>query len=737
MKPFSQITRRKFLQLTGAGAATFASMAHSSNASPLFLKKQSSFTRNKVQNIPTVCNMCKARCLISCKVVNGRVIKIDGLTGNPYNGKAVCARGNAASELLYDVDRLKYPMKRVGARGEGKWVRISWGEAIDTVSRQIEKAMRSSGPQALALFAKGPSSSYIKELFAEFSIAHVNDISFEQCGMNRELAYRLTFGNDGAAMPLLDYANTECVVLIGSHLGENVDVAELQQLSQARVNGAKLIVVDPRFSSVAAKADNHLMIRPGTDMVLLMGWINHIIDAGLYDVGHVSQNVAGFAELRKDASCYTLENVQEITGIPADIIRQTATMIASAAPAVIIHPGNHSAWYGNDVQRLRTQAILAGLLGSWSSKGGLIPKTAFRDKTIPPVNANQEAIADLLKNRDSHSTTIVKKIEKGAIRVVGCWGQNPVNSLVNPYRTRQAFAKADFVFACDVLPSDTTLFADIILPEASFLERYDVVDRYETTDQNFVAVRSPVVAPHYEARDPYWIVKELSTRLGRGDGFRFTDIQERLNHELSHDDLSLAKISSQGGFAILPKATEGENNVRFATPSGKIEFFSKFLSADSLALVPSYEVVPEPPKGFVRLLYGRSPVHSQSATCNNKWLRHEIAENELWLNDQLAEKLFVDDGDQIFIENQDGVRSTKPIAVKITPGIRYDCVYLVHGFGVRSPLLTKGFDQGVSDSLLMTRSRRDQFSGSRGMRVNFVRFIKNGKLLDMRNLYSS
>jgi thiosulfate reductase/polysulfide reductase chain A len=305
---------------------------------------------------------------------------------------------------------------------------------------------------------------------------------------------------------------------------------------------------------------------------------------------------------------------------------------------------------------------------------------------------------------------------------------------VNPYRTRQAFAKADFIFASDVLPSDTTLFADIILPEASFLERYDVVERYETVEDNFVAVRTPVVTPHYEARDPYWIVKQLSIRLGRGEGFRFKDVQERLNHELAKDDLSLAKISARGGVAVLPKPTKVEDKVRFATPSGKIEFFSKSLSADSLALVPSYEVVPEPPKGFVRLLYGRSPVHSQTSTSNNKWLRHEMDENELWVNDQLAEKLFLSNGERLFLENQDGVRSMKPIAVKITPGIRADCVYMVHGFGVRSHLLQQGFDQGVSDSLLMTRSRRDQFSGSRGMRVNFVRFIKNGKSLDMRNL---
>ncbi|HIJ78869.1 MAG: molybdopterin-dependent oxidoreductase [Desulfobulbaceae bacterium] len=733
MKPFSQITRRKFLQLSGIGAATLASFARTGHAAPAFLKKQSAFISNKVQNIPTVCNMCKARCLVSCKVVNGRVVKIDGLADNPYNGMAVCARGNAASELLYDVDRLKYPMKRVGERGEGKWARISWGEAIDTISQQLEKALRSSGPKALALFAKGSSSSYIKELFAEFSIAQVNDVSSEQCGMNRELAYRLTFGNDGAQFPLLDYANTSCVVLVGSHLGENVDVAELQNLARARGNGAKLIVVDPRFSSVAAKADNHLMIRPGTDQVLLMGWINYIIDAGLYDVGYVSQHVTGFAELRRDASFYSLEKAAEITGIPAEVIRQTATMIAAAAPGVIIHPGNHSAWYGNDVQRLRTQAILAGLLGSWGSRGGLLPRTAFGDE-LPPVHANQQAIAELLKNRDWHGATIIKKMEKGAVRVVGCWGQNPLHSIVNPYRTRKAFMAADFVFACDVLPSDTTLFADIILPEASFLERYDVVDRYQTTAQNFIAVRTPVVAPAYEARDPYWIVKQLSTRLGRGDGFRFADVRARLDHELAKDDLSLAKIAAEGGFALLPKVAELENNVRFATPSGKIEFFPKSLSADRLTLVPNYDEVPAPPQGFARLLSGRSPVHSQTLTCNNKWLRHEMAENELWLNEQLAEKLLVKAGERLFLENQDGVRSMKPIVVKLTPGIRADCVYLVHGFGARSPLLQQGFDQGVGDMMLMTRSRRDQFSGSRGLRVNFVRLIKNGKPLDMRNL---
>lgn len=164
--------------------------------------------------------------------------------------------------------------------------------------------------------------------------------------------------------------------------------------------------------------------------------------------------------------------------------------------------------------------------------------------------------------------------------------------------------------------------------------------------------------------------------------------------------------------------------MRFPTASGQVEVYSAAFAAQGWPPLPEYEPTPEPPSGFVRLLYGRSPVHTLSSTMNNPWLNHEIAENEVWVNGSYAAPLGIKDGQRVFLENQDGIRSCKPVKVKVTPGIRPDCIYMVHGYGCRSALLKEGFDRGVSDTSLMTRSSKDPVSGVRGMRVNFVRFVK-------------
>ncbi len=372
----NRLTRRSFLKNTGLAAAALPLSQYGT---------LSDFTENHINmmqyqrsyEVPTVCNMCPSRCMIIGKVRQGRLIKIKGNPKGPFNGTKVCAKAHAAIKLLYDPDRLKYPLKRTGERGEGKWTRISWNEAIDTISIQMEKTLNRYGPESLALFSKGPSSAYIRELFEELSITNLNDSSFDQGTAGRDLAYQLTFGMPPGRPERVDLKNTKCVVLIGAHLGENVDVVQMRDLMDGLVRGVKLIVVDPRLSVIAAKADHHLMIRPGTDTALLLGWINHIIGAGLYDKRYIADNIKGFEPLKEHTADYPLKRVSGITDIPADKIRKTAELIASCAPMTVIHPGRHSAWYGNDVQRLRAQAILTGLLGAWGQKGGIfLPKQA-------------------------------------------------------------------------------------------------------------------------------------------------------------------------------------------------------------------------------------------------------------------------------------------------------------------------------------------------------------------------
>lgn len=721
---FPKLTRRKFLKGTGVSAAALS--LNLDGLSPAQARMADPVPTTQEQFIPTICALCPARCHLLARVRDGKLLGITGNDRSPYNGASVCGRALAAKKLVYDPDRLRYPMKRTGSRGEGKWARIGWDEAIDTVSSQLEKALHNSGPQAIALFGKGPSARYIRELFQEFYIPHLNDSAAEHCHTARDLAYRLTFGRS-PGYP--DYENTRCIVLFGCHLGENVMVPELQRLAAALSRGASLIVIDPRFSAIAAKADHYLQIRPGTDSALILGWINFLVEAGHYDIAHMESRVEGFADLTGIAGGYSPEVVSRITGIPGELIIQTAQTIAGHAPRVIIHPGRHSSWYGNDFERLRAQAVLTGFLRSWDAKGGIYPaKPLGKDVESASFADNFQWIAETLKVAGDKSSTIIKNIIAGRIKVVGCWGQNPFHAYPNPYRTAEAFKKAEFTFACDILPSEPALYADIILPEATFLERWDGVSPASQCSPPCLGLARPVIAPQFESRDPYWIVKRLSNRLGRGDGFIFQTAEERVEHELLRYGVTLKDFSRQSGVVRLPESSDDRTDSRpvFPTPSGKMEFRSQFLVRQGHAAVPDFTPVPQPGPGFFRLLYGQSPVRSHTTTANDPWLGHEMAENELWINEQEAFRLGFSHGERVLLENQDGVWSPSPVRLKLTPGIRRDCVYTVHGFGSRSPLLHFGYDRGVADSSLMTRSLPDPVSGCRGLRVNFVRPVKKG-----------
>ena len=730
-------SRRSFLQSTGLGAlamtmnvgqAAFAQEGVQVDANPL-----------SSSVVPTVCAMCRARCPVRATVKNGRVVKIEGNPASPLNGSKVCARGQAAVKLLYDPDRLKYPLKRVGERGEGKWKRISWQEALAAIAYQFKKTLVAGGVDSLALLAGGPSSFYIKKLFGEKGIINIHDAALRHCDEIRNRAYAATFGFSPGDPPRLDYAKAKCIVLIGCHMGENVQVPQLQPLLSCLQAGAELIVADPRYSTIAGKASSYLPVKAGTDTALLLGWCRHIVSAELYDKQWVAENVSGFDELKEHLEQYPVERVAEITGIPANDIVGSAELMASHAPATIIHPGGHLSWYGNDVQRVRAQAILTALLGAVGRPGGL---------QLPDNAALPDGVLDFVRpqaGNDISFSSLMEQMIAGKIKVVGCWGQNPFQNHPAVYKTIAAFKAADFVFCCDVLPGEASLYADIVLPEAVFLERHDILEVWSGQASPVVACRFPVVPPYFETRAPYWIVKNLADQLDRNNSFFHENGAAFLDSQLRKAGWFLGDLRAGGGIKrVYDEVAQGEVpqtsaedastdtgaessppvKVRFPTASGQVEVYSAAFAAQGWAPLPEYEPTPEPPHGFVRLLYGRSPVHTLSSTMNNPWLNHEIAENEVWVNGRCAADFGIKDGQRVFLENQDGIRSFKPVKVKVTPGIRPDCIYMVHGYGCRSAYLKEGFDRGVSDTSLMTRSSKDPVSGVRGMRVNFVRFVK-------------
>jgi thiosulfate reductase/polysulfide reductase chain A len=692
--------------------------------------------------VPTFCELCFWKCGVLAHVKNGKVTKIVGNPAHPLSRGRICPRGTGGAGLLYDPDRLKTPLLRRSKRGAQIFEPVSWAVALDETARQLDAIRTKYGPETLALFTHGWGGSWFTRLMQAYGSPNIAAPSYAQCRGPRDVAFTLTYGQGVGSPEAIDIENARCITLLGSHLGENMHNTQVQELADAIGKGAQLVVVDPRFSVAASKAKYWLPIKPGTDIALLLAWMNVIITEKRYDADYVAKYATGFDELTKHVADKTPEWAYPITGLPADQIRETGRFIAASRPASLIHPGRHATWYGDDTQRLRAVGILAALLGSWGRRGGYILPSAMELPKYPgkkPEHA-PHAVADRLQpslyplaDETLASGVCDATIPGKAPYQLRGWivyGTNLIQSLPDQRNVEKAIQELDFIATVDVLPSEITGWSDVVLPESTYLERYDDVwsPAYK---QPFLAVRQPAVAPMYDSKPGWWIARELANRLALGDYFDWKDPQEIIRWRINAAGRDVDKTLASG-VAIGPRVPVCEEEglqLSFDTPSKKIELHSTTLAAAGFDPIPNYTPHPEPPSGMFRLLSGRAPMHTFGRTANNRFLGSVFAENEVWINADAARSLpgFEEkplrSGEYVILENQDGVRSTR-VRANVTERIRGDAVFLVHGFGHTSKGLTFARGRGASDSALVSRFNTDPIMGGTGMNVNFVRLLR-------------
>ena len=737
-----KVTRRNFVKLS-VGAGVLGATQPLSAEAP---SRPGWRGTQRIEQIATNCEMCFWRCGVIAEVADGKVLRVSGNPDHPLTQGRLCARGNAGTELLYDPDRLKYPQIRVGKRGEGKFKRVTWDEALDYFAQKLTDLKTQYGPESVALMPHGVSSAFFGTLMRAYGSPNRAEPSFAQCRGPRDVGYALTFGRDLGSPEPVDLEEAKLIILIGSHIGENVFTSQVTAFAEALSRGARLIVVDPRFSTSAAKADWWLPIRPGTDMALLLAWMNVLIWENGYDKEYIEKHATGFAELREHLRGLTPEWAEAITELPAGDIRATAKAMAEAKPAVALHPGRHTSWYGDDTQRARAMAILTALTGSWGRKGGIFLPTPLKPGkfNLPPFPESKRGRADGAGTRfpfaseDQGVTNglIDATLTEKPYPIKGwvIYGQNVLESVPQRQRTLAAMEKLDFIAVVDVMPMEHVRYADLVLPEATYLERYDLPHIVPSAKKPFVALRQPAVEPLYESKPGWWITKEVARRLGLEAYFPWKTPEQHLQTLVEPMGVSVGTLGARGAVVF-----EGRPYIEdripadgplFPTPSGKIELYSSLLkqlstgrAAPGFDPLPQYTPVTNPPIAHFRLLYGRSPVHSFARTQNNALLNSLEAENELWINAKEARDLGLRNAQRVVLVNEDGVRSL-PLKLFATEGIRRDCVYMAHGFGSGANGLRRAYGRGASDNALMSRVQVDPIMGGTGMRVTFVRVLR-------------
>jgi thiosulfate reductase/polysulfide reductase chain A len=718
--PKTEISRRNFLKLGGAAASAFAVGQFIPPPVAQAARTIRSLDANGSGYISTMCEMCVWRCGVRAKVVEERVVKLEGNPEHPHSHGRLCARGQSGLMNTYDPDRVLTPLIRVGQRGEGKFRPAPWTEALDYVAENMLKIKNTYGPEAMVFSSTHNLSQPLFEnlLYGFGSPNYGTQRSL--CFNAMIVANLITYGMEE---PNRDYSQLQYLILTGRNLTEAISTSETTDLMDMIGRGAKVVYIDPRFTKTASKASEWCPIRPGTDLAFHLALINVIISEKLFNQSFVEQYTLGYDQLASAVTSYTPEWAAALTGLEADVIQRIAHEFAAAAPYALAHNGWRTSNFVNSFPTERAITILNALVGNWGvtmfpsageGGGGLgnPPQPAY-----PRISAQRLdgvpwkypfvplKIGVFQQMRDS--------IVEGQPYPARGWfisRQNPVLSLPDRQKTLDGFSKMDFIVTVDILMNDTGWFSDIVLPEASYLERFDpLVPMGER-----IFIRQPVIEPQGEAKSAMWIYKELGTRLGLGDFFQYTDEEDYLRQELAPLGVSLDELRLRG---YIDMPSSGETNIyQWSTPSGKIEMFSAALQGQNFDPVPVWQEPPQPKSGEFYLLTGKVGQHTQFGTQNNQLLHKYEDVPRLWMAPDAAQNLGLKDWDLVEVTSPVG---SVQVALQVTTAIRSDCVYLTPGFGHLSMGLRTAYGVGASDSQLHV-TYVDPVSGGQALSQTFV-----------------
>ncbi|NCP88522.1 molybdopterin-dependent oxidoreductase, partial [bacterium] len=498
------ISRRDFLKL---GAASAGALALGQMLPPRVAqaaREAGHLNAERDGYIPSMCEMCVWRCGLIAKVKDGRVVKLDGNPEHPHSRGNLCPRGQSGLMNTYDPDRVLTPLVRVGKRGEGLFRQASWDEALDIVASNMLKIKEKYGAEAM-VFSSTHNLSQVQFENLLYAFGSPNYGTQRSLCFNAMItAFSLTYGVEE---PSRKYDDVEFILMVGRNMMEAISTSETSELSHAIDRGAKLVYLDPRYTKTASKASEWIPIRPGTDSAFLLAMISVITTNELADCEFVKKYVVGCDDLPREMSRYTTEWAEKITGIPAATIERIAREYAAAKHNALAHPGWRTSNFINSFQTERAIATLNAISGNVLTPGGCLsaevaaegaglgmPKqppyprvSALRLDGVPwkyplvplKLGVFQELRDAILTGEpyQSHGWFISR--------------QNPILSLPDRAKTLEAFGKMDFIATVDIIMNDTAWFSDVVLPEASYLERYDPL--LPVNGKAFI--RQPVIEP--------------------------------------------------------------------------------------------------------------------------------------------------------------------------------------------------------------------------------------------------
>ena len=771
-----EISRRKFLQgsvalsIAGGTAVSATNLFSSEHEEGHSLPKNitTKTSTKKAENVPFLCGICVNKCAGFARVEDGVVTK---LNPNPYFPKSrnmLCPRGNAGIQTMYDPDRLKYPLVRIGERGDGKYKKVSWEEAYEAILngtdkfkgiKQILDEEKDNRATIGYCNGEGLSKEEFEVLMGEKigTPNYVDEISI--CLETTLGGYVNTIGTYGEA----DLNNADYLICAGANRAEAIitpDTMDMFKRTQRR--GLKTIVLDPRFTNTAAKADRWYAVNPGTDLAFVLALTYVVMSEDLYDKDFVTKHGDGFEDYKNHilSHKYTPEWAEKITNIPAKEIYKTAREFM-AAEHPIYYQGRRSVFSKNDFQLRRAMAIFQALSGNLDKKGGII---YGKKLALPKEEINTPMYAQVEERFDTEGIAIPSQktgswiafrnmvLEGKApypVRSMFMRKHNPMSGVPNTKKTEEFLKKMDLNVMIDILPSDTAMFADVILPEASYLERTSPVASYGGLEPAIVQ-RKAAVKPLFETKVPEVIFKELAEKLSKPlweitkkydedvqeelkgkskeeeekyykeNGFDLADAWEKTFEESNKEKVEKTygeeawkTLEEKGVFypnmdkyhkQLNPNEYQyyPENKKNYTTKKDelKVVFNFKNLAKKGVDPMPTWkdEWNFSVPEGKFRLVTGRHAQFTQSGTTNNVMLRDLIPTNYIWINSRVAKKRGIKFGDMLEVKSSIGKINIKAYPTeKIAP----NQIFMLHGFGGSSEAMEFAYGNGGNDAAII------------------------------------
>ena len=617
----------------------------------------------------SLCRMCDDRCGIDVHLEDGRIVDILGNKEHPWNRGRLCVKARAAVDMIYHPDRVLTPLKRTA---DG-WEQIPLDQALDEIAGRLADVRDRYGARSIGVW-KGEAIGFGQQETVARRFAHAlgspNYLSNDSmCYVGRYMGFTLVDG----AWPIPDLENARCIVLWGA----NPPYAHpnmTQYITAARRKGATLVVVDPRMSAIARRADIHAQVRPGTDGALAWGLVRQFVEMDAYDKDFVEDHTIGFAKVVDYARTFTPEMVEAETGLPAATVKAMARMMADAAPRMAAYVGNGLEHHENGVGNIRAIAMIDGLLGALDREGGTLFKepAPLRDLTLydemplrhlGPLGADRFPVLYDMR-QECHTMTAMEAIlsdEPYPLRALVMTGANPASTNPNSPKVLEALRSLDLLVVRDLFMTETTAVADYVLPAASFLERTEL---HAHAKHQIVSLTDKVVSwPDVQGEYDFW--HDLAVRLGIGEYFPWEDETALNRWLLEPTGLSLETLEAhREGVEYSPPRVGRRRQAGFDTPSGKVEFASAYLKDlgyDELPVYhrPAYRREPDAARPFVLMTGARKLLYLHSRFRNIPRFRTAIPGPEVEMHPDDAAALGVADGDT--------VRLTSPIGAVDLP----------------------------------------------------------------------